>query len=231
MYASTCQAPMRREALRNTPHPHGLPTRGGPLVKFSPAAAHPMHPGGGKIYTPTGQVTNRQDLPRIPPNLHNFPPNGKLMAKFGKQTTHTSPIWGYPWKYGTWGGHPNPISSGMHPGGVWVSKPPVQGGGLGELPWVHTPLPPPPPPQYPPSPLAPAPPPPRGWTNQEDRGYPTPAPPAPELAALGLLDAAVHAFASALQGLVASGVGCAHREGSSALATPPLLCMRYGERY
>ena len=42
------------------------------------------------------------------------------------------------------------------------------------------------------------PPPPMGWTNQGDSSYPTAAPPVLGLAALGISDAAVHAFAAVL---------------------------------
>ena len=55
----------------------------------------------------------------------------------------------------------------------------------------------------------PPPPPPRGWDNQGDSSYPTSAPSAPGLTVLGLLDETVHAFTSALQGVMAAGVGAA----------------------
>ena len=58
------------------------------------------------------------------------------------------------------------------------------------------------------------------------------APPAPVLATLGILDATVHAFAAALQGVVAAGVGAAltspsHSAPSGGVAALFLIHIRF----
>ena len=92
-------------------------------------------------------------------------------------------------------------------GGGGFAQPPAQEGGLGARPWVHRPLRTYPLPRYTLRPPPPSPPPPRGWANQGTTGYPTGAPPAPGLEALGILDASIHAFVAMLQGVVAEGMG------------------------
>ena len=46
-----------------------------------------------------------------------------------------------------------------------------------------------------------------GWGTQGGIGYLTEPPPAPGLTALGISDAAIHAFTSLFQGVAETGVG------------------------
>ena len=108
-------------------------------------------------------------------------------------------------------GHTCRVAPPRHP------TPPPQGGwGLGDTP----PNPPTPPMGY------------GGWGAQGGGGYPSGPPQATRLGALGHLDAVVHAFAAALQGVVVAGVGTppppTHRsgeEGHNTLASAPPLCL------
>ena len=70
-------------------HPNDSPLRGEPLANFGTTSDHPTHPGGGKIYPPTGRAPKRQESLRRPPHLHDFPPRVEPLAKFGQQPTHT----------------------------------------------------------------------------------------------------------------------------------------------
>ena len=69
---------------RTTPLP-----RGGTLAKFGLVAAHPMHPGGGDIYPPTGRAPMRWESLRRTLHLHAFPPRGEPLNKFGTAAAHT----------------------------------------------------------------------------------------------------------------------------------------------
>ena len=79
---------MRRELLRSAPHPHSFPPRGGPLAKFGPMAAHPTHPGGGIIYSPTCWAPERWEASRMQTHPHKSPPRGEPLTKFGTAAAH-----------------------------------------------------------------------------------------------------------------------------------------------
>ena len=82
---------MRRELPRRNPHPHAFRPRGEPLDEIEPAASHPIHSGGGEIYSPTGWAPMLQELLKSSPPPHTPPPRGNPWPYLGQRssTPHT----------------------------------------------------------------------------------------------------------------------------------------------